>query len=175
MSKRAVDARLHRRGRAPTLSDAQEKLLIGHLIHHRLELKAVERRTLTQFAHGYLGMKLRHQYISDLLKRYHLSLQRSLPRASRMVDEEVVEGAMKIIRELRAERWNPKAILVMDETGIWSNTLPKKTFHFINWFEYFILFAQLWKFRLFSSLLNSPHSIDDLSLLPPSVVNSVYC
>jgi hypothetical protein len=167
MSKRAVAARLSRRGRKPTLSEAQEKLLIGHVIRHRLELHAVERSTVTGFARAYLRKKLRPQFVSDLLNKYGLSLQRSLPRASRMVDEEVVEGALKIIVELRAEGWDPKAILAMDETGIWSNTIPKKTYHFVNWFEFILFVCSTFDFPLVFLDPSLSTSFVSFPFLPP--------
>ena len=52
-----------------------------------------------------------------------------------MLDLEVVEDALKTIVELREEGWAPRNILVMDETGIWSNFVSKWTYHFRNWYE----------------------------------------
>jgi hypothetical protein len=71
-------------------------------------------------------------------------------------------GALKIIVELRAEGWDPKAILAMDETGIWSNTIPKKTYPFVNWFEFILLVAQL----SISSCYSRPSLSPLLRLLP---------
>jgi transposase len=135
MSQEAIDERLSHRGRHALLSEAQEALLVGHVIDRRLNLLPVERHTVIDFAAAYLDKTLRPQFVSTVLQKHGISLQQSLPRASRLVDLEVVDDALKIIVELRNEGWAPRNILVMDETGIWSNTVPKKTYHFRNWCE----------------------------------------
>jgi hypothetical protein len=84
-----------------------------------------------------------------------------------MVDEEVVEGALKIIVELRAEGWDPKAILAMDETGIWSNTIPKKTYHFVNWFEFILFVCSTFDFPLVFLDPSLSTSFVSFPFLPP--------
>lgn len=135
MSQDAIIERLSHRGRHALLSEAQEALLIGNVIDRRLNLLPVERGTVIDFSEAYLNKHLRPQYVSSVLAKYAISLQRTLPRASRMLDLEVVEDALKTIVELREEGWAPRNILVMDETGIWSNSISKRTYHFRNWYE----------------------------------------
>jgi len=135
MSQEAIAERLSHRGRHALLSEAQEALLIGNVVDRRLNLLPVERSTVIDFSEAYLNKHLRPQYVSSVLAKYALSLQRTLPRASRMLDLEVVEDALKTIVDLREEGWAPRNILVMDETGIWSNTVSNRTYHFRNWYE----------------------------------------
>jgi hypothetical protein len=135
MSEEAISERLSHRGRHALLSEAQEALAVGNVIDHRLSLLPVERHTVIDFAAAYLNKNLRPQFVSAMLQKHGISLQQSLARGSRLVDLEVVDDALKIIVELRKEGWAPRNIVVMDETGIWSNTVPKKTYHFRNWCE----------------------------------------
>lgn len=135
ISQEAITERLSHRGRHALLSEAQEALLVGNVMDHRLNLLPVERRTVIDFAAAYLNKNLRPQFVSTMLQKRGISLQQSLPRGSRLVDLQVVAEALKIIVELREEGWAPRNILVMDETGIWSNIVPKKTYHFRNWCE----------------------------------------
>ena len=172
MSKCAIKKRLSRRGRKPKLAEDQEVLLIGYVIQLRLALKAVNRNDVRQFAQAYFGKKLIPQYVSDLMKKYGLSFQTSLPRQSRMIEENVVDDAMKLISELREEGWQPMNIIVMDETGIWSNSISNKTYHFKNWYELSTLHSNL----LFHSLspLLTPTSLSSSLLLHVALFSSEF-
>jgi hypothetical protein len=135
MSEKAMNSRLSHRGRKALLSDDMEALVIGFVVDRRLNLLAVHRDDILDFALSFLHKKLQPQYISNLLKKYHITLQTTLPRQGRMIDLEVVDDATQLITELRNEEWKPDEIIVMDETGAWSNTVQKNTYHFINWYS----------------------------------------
>jgi hypothetical protein len=134
MSEAAVQERLGHRGRRPLLSEDHEHLLVGHVIHLRLGLKVVSRQDLLDFASAYLDAKLHPPFLSKLLKRHDISLQRTRGRLSRTTNVEVVEGAIKVISHLRELSLPPHRILVMDETGLWSNVVSKMTYHFKGWY-----------------------------------------
>lgn len=147
LSQDAIDERLSHRGRKPLLSDSQECLTIGYVIDCRRSLLTVSRRDVVDFARAYLKLELRPQFISDLFTRYDFSLQKVLTRSSRMVSHEVVDDALTTIATIREYGFPPDRILVMDETGLWSNVSSPRTYHFRNWsnisiFSNLIIFSE---------------------------------
>lgn len=134
LSQDSIDARLSRRGRLPALSSDQKHILIGFFIDMRLNLDAVSRSDLTDFARRYLGVELKPQRISEILTDNGITLQASRPRESRMVSQEVVDAALGLVLEVREEDYPPSCIIVMDEVGLWSNEVNAKTYSFKNWY-----------------------------------------
>lgn len=130
-----VQERLSKRGRHRLLSEAQEWLGVGYAINRRVHLKAVSRENIRAFCHGYMDLELRPQFISELMQKYGLSLQTVLTRNSRMVDPQTAEDALLFLIDLKDEEWEASQILVMDETGLWSNATQRKTYHFKNLYE----------------------------------------
>ena len=58
-----------------------------------------------------------------------------------MVGEEVVQAAIEAIEEIRSHDFPPHRILCMDETGVWSNAVDPRTYHFVNWYVISISFT----------------------------------
>jgi hypothetical protein len=115
-------------------SDEQNALMVGYAVDRRVNLLSVARDNIIDFAKDYLGINPRSQYISVLMKRNGLTLQKSRGRSVRMVSEEVVADAILVILEVRQYGFPPHRVLVMDETGLWSNVVQPHTYHFKNWF-----------------------------------------
>jgi transposase-like protein len=135
LSPEAIAERKSHSRRRPKLSDAQQWLLVGHAIALRLKMQPVSSQDLIAFSSRIFTKVLRQQYVSEVMRRFKFSYQRALPRNSRMIDQVVVNSAIQTLHQIRQEGWQPQAILVMDETGIWSNTVPKYTYHMQNWYE----------------------------------------
>lgn len=134
LSQSAIDERLSHRGRHPKYLDEQNALMVGYAVDRRVNLLSVSREDIIDFAKDYLGINPRPQYISVLMKRNGLTLQKGRGRSARMVSEEVVEDAILVILEVRRHGFPPHRILIMDETGLWSNVVQLRTYHFKNWF-----------------------------------------
>ena len=137
MSDSSIYKRLKNRGRHRKLSDDLEALAIGFVIDLRLNFVAVDRKKVQEFIGSFLKKKVSLEYITKLLRKYGITEQSGLGRNSRMISPEVVDDAINFITELREESWSPKNILVMDETGIWSNSVRNRTFHFSNWYDFY--------------------------------------
>jgi hypothetical protein len=80
-------------------------------------------------------MKVHPEYVSKIMGEYGLSFQKAMGRESRMVDEKVVDDAIKFLEEFRNEGWKPINTYFMDETGAWSNVGPSGTYKPINSYE----------------------------------------
>jgi hypothetical protein len=140
-----------RRGRPPrALSDDQEALLVGFAVSRRSSLETVSLECLEHFCDNYLNVKPALSTISEIMAKHGLSSQRALKRSSRMTSEEVVDDALDAVEEIRNYNYPPHRILSMDETGLWSNVTAPKTYHFRNWFVFF-LFLSVAQFRIRSS------------------------
>jgi hypothetical protein len=135
MSDNEVAKRLSHRGRHSLLSDEQQCLVVGYFIHRRQDLLHVDRSVLIEFCKHYFNYEPIPQMISDIISNYRISSQKVLKRTSRMTTAEIVDDALEIITEIRAEGWKPHQIIVADETGIWSNVSQRSTYHFVNWYE----------------------------------------
>ncbi len=49
-----------------------------------------------------------------------------------MTDLDVANEAVEFLLSLRARRLRPDQILFMDETGLWSNAVERRTYNFVN-------------------------------------------
>ena len=65
------------------------------------------------------------------MSEYGLSYQMAMSRNSRMTSIEVA-ASFDFLMDIRSMDLDPKDIIVMDETGLWSNVTRKRTYHFIN-------------------------------------------
>lgn len=130
-----IKASLSRRGRHPILTKDQRELAIGYVIHRRSHLLHVSAKDVKLFIQNYLNTNARNQYIYNLLNEYGITHQRVQARSGRMITPEVVDDAIKFITELREKRYPSHCIIFMDETGIWSNTVPHKTYNVKNSYE----------------------------------------
>ena len=121
------------RGRRRTFSEDQEQLLVGFAVSSRSALLAVDLDKLTHFSNSHLSATPSLSTLSRIMSSHGLSSQRTLGRNSRMVSEEVVEDSIAMIETLRGYDYPPGRLLFMDETGLWSNVVQPKTYHFRNW------------------------------------------
>jgi hypothetical protein len=108
--------------------------MVGYAIHPRLHLKPVCRDDIIKFAKRYMNVTPRPQYISALLNKHGLTLQVTQARNGRMTSKEVVLDAIETVLEIRGYGFPPHRIIIMDETGLWSNVTKPRTYHFRNWF-----------------------------------------
>jgi hypothetical protein len=127
--------RLSRRGRKAALSESFKKILVGRAIDHRMELSVVSSENLIEFSLGSFNYIIKQQRVSEILNNYGFSSQLSVPRNSRMVDDQVVEDCIAFIMELRKHRKFFRRLLAMDETGLWSNVVKRLTYHFRNQYD----------------------------------------
>jgi hypothetical protein len=131
----ASSERLSKRGRQKKISEDIKVIIVGFAIDRRLGMLAVSAQHLIDFGRGYFNVDLSKQRISEILESYGFSSQLSMERNSRMTDEAVAEDSLNFIIELRKDRKNFKRLLVMDETGLWSNVVERLTYHFVNWYK----------------------------------------
>jgi len=122
-----------RRGSARMLSEEQEALLVGFAIWSRSSLKPVSLKTLRQFCVSHLNVTPSLSTLSRIISSHGFSSQKTLSRNSRMVSPQVVEDALDAIKEIRSYEMRPDRVLFMDETGLWSNVVAGKTYHFRTW------------------------------------------
>ena len=175
-SDEATASRKSRSGRPRKCTARDEYLIIGHAIRLRESFLPIGRDDLTQFARSYLGLDLSPQYVGKLLQKYGFSYQIVQVRSSRMVTTQVVDESVDFIRNLRAGNWDDDAILVMDETGLWSNTVCKSSYHFRGWYEILDFFSPL---PLFFNTFHHHLKIDLTLLLscthPTSSIRLPFC
>ena len=131
-AKREAEERLSRRGRKSNFTDDFEKLLVGYAIDRRLHLYSVSAQDILDFSLGTFAISLRQQRVSEILIRHHFSSQLSVSRNSRMTDTKVADDCVAFILKLRQEMKSFDDVWVMDETGLWSNVVNRKTYHFVN-------------------------------------------
>jgi hypothetical protein len=121
------------RGRPRAFSEEQERLLVGFACSRRYLLKPVSLHILQRFCNSYLNVKPAMSTLHNVMAEHGFTSQRTLSRTSRMVTAEVVEDGLSSIEEIRSYGFPPHRIIYMDETGLWSNVLKPKTYHFQNW------------------------------------------
>jgi hypothetical protein len=132
ISPEAEKERLSQRGRKAEIPDDVRALSAGFAINRRLDLKAVARQDIIDFARGIFDLDISPQRVSEIMSDYGLSYQISLSRNSRMTSTETAESAYDFVMDVRGMKLEPEDIGVMDETGLWSNVTRKRTYHFIN-------------------------------------------
>jgi transposase len=170
LSDAAIENKVENRGNHPLLSLDQVKLLLGFAVEQRCLHRAVYIQKLRVFCQSYFKLTVSKSTISNIMQNYGLSSQKSLARNSRMVSEEVVEAAIEAIEDIRGYGFPPHRIICMDETGVWSNTVKPKTYHFTNWCDN-LDFFRIGIFPL--TLLDLPSSA--LLISPPcSILYLIY-
>lgn len=127
--------RLAKRGAKQKFDADFKALLVGYAIHRRLSFRAVGAQDLIDFAHGTFGRVIIQQRVSEILTAYGFTSQLSMGRNSRMTDEKVVEECVAFILHIREVRKLFPYLLVMDETGLWSNVVARLTYHFRNLYD----------------------------------------
>lgn len=132
VSEEAEKERLSRRGRKPGHSEDFRMVCLGHGISRRLEFLSLSADHIIEFARGCFDVELRQQYVSELLTGYGITSQLAMTRNSRMTDPQVAEDAVQFILELRRAAKEFPRLKVMDETGLWSNVVERRTYHFRN-------------------------------------------
>lgn len=132
LTEMAYHQRLSRRGVSKKLTRIQEQLLIGYGCERRRNLLSVSQADLIDFASSHMNINLSKSTISRIMQRAGLSSQHSMKRETRMTTEKVVDDAINFLQDVRDYNYPPDRILVMDETGLWSNVVDSRTYHFRN-------------------------------------------
>jgi len=127
-----------KRGRPKTLSEEEEKLLVGFAISTRSAFKPVSLQTLREFCEAYFNVSPSDSTLSRIMKDHGMSSQKVRSRNSRMVSEGVVEDALEALAEIRSYNFPPHRVICMDETGLWSNIPSRQTYHWKNWSVFII-------------------------------------
>lgn len=125
--------RIEKREDRRSLSENQEKLLLGFATSMRASLEPVKLLQLSNFCESFLNKKVSNSSISRSMNGKGFSSQKVMSRNSRMVSEEVVDEALAVIAQIRSYNYPPSRIISMDETGLWSNVTEPQTYHFKNW------------------------------------------
>ena len=132
LSHSEYQVRSFSRGRPRKLSELQEQLLIGYACDRRRALQRVTQADLIDFAHTHLDAYLTTTTITDITKRAGFTSQRAMKRESRLTTEKVVDDSIAFLKEVRSYNYDLDRIIIMDETGIWSNVLRSRTLHPVN-------------------------------------------
>lgn len=130
LTQEEYHAKLSRRGRPPLLTEEQKMLLIGYSCHRRRLLKTVSLRHLQDFSSTHFNVILSDYVVSIILKERGFSSQRALKRSPHMTTQKVIDDSIQFLEELRSYNYPPSCILIMDETGLWSNTVKRITYHY---------------------------------------------
>lgn len=151
LSNEAHHARAERHRPDSMFTEDQIALIVGFACSTRSSLRTVNAETLQRFCETHLQVKPSRATISRILNKHGLTSQKALTRNSRMVTEEVVDDALGFIAELREYGFEPDQIIIMDETGLWSNVKAARTYHFKNWYDNynFLFFTTFVGFCLF--------------------------
>jgi len=132
ITKEDYQVRLSKRGRKSKLSADERHLLVGYACFRRMSLMPVSHHDLEDFTSSHLSETPSQPTLSRIMKEYGFSSQRSLTRESRMTSTLVVDDAMDFLETVRSYNFPPDRILCMDETGLWSNVVEPRTYHFKN-------------------------------------------
>lgn len=132
ISDEAEEERLSRRGRKPGHSEDFRMVCLGFGISRRLEFLTLSGEHIIDFARGCFDVELRQQYVSELLTSYGITSQLAMSRNSRMTDPKVADESVEFILELRRGEKKFPRLMAMDETGLWSNVVERRTYHFRN-------------------------------------------
>ena len=133
LSIKAVAQKPENRGASRLLSDDQEVLLVGFAFSSRSSLEPVTLSTLLQFCQSHFSVEPSLPTLSRTMNEYGFSSQKAMSRSSRMVTDQVVDDAISSLEEIRSYGFEPHRILIMDETGVWSNVRQPRTYHYANW------------------------------------------
>jgi len=129
MSPEVVRERLSRRGRRVVWTFSRVKLTVDWVVRRRLSYKPVSGEHIAQFTSTLFGRKMSKSKASTIMKQAGFSSQKSTVRNARQVSEAVKTDAVNTLRAIHAMNLQPSQILVMDETGVWSNTVAPRTYN----------------------------------------------
>jgi transposase len=132
LTKSEMKEHLSQRGRAPKLTEEKERLLCGFACYHRLSHESVSLQRLQDFCSTHLHVNLSYSAISKRMTSWGFSRQRAMTRESRLTTQKVVDDAIELISTVRDYGYPLDRIIVMDETGTWSNVVAAYTYHFRN-------------------------------------------
>jgi len=138
ISDEAEKERLSHRGRKPGHSEDFRMICLGHGIKRRIALLSLSADHIIDFARGCFNVTLRQPYVSELLTSHGLTSQLAMARNSRMTDPKVADDCVEFILELRRAAKDFPGLIAMDETGLWSNVVQRRTYHFSHQYEKFI-------------------------------------
>ena len=161
LTQEELRGNLSRRGRHALLTEEQKMLLLGFACHRRRLLKTVSLQHLRDFSSTHFDVVLHNSTVSTLMKDRGFSLQRTLKRNSRMTTQKVVNDAIQFLEKVRGYDYPPDRVIVMDETGLWSNTIERNTYHFRGGFV-----SSLFSFPSFSSFFHLSPIISFLAQRP---------
>jgi len=122
--------RLHLRGKRCSLTIEQKQLLLGYACDRRRSLMAVSLKDLRDFSSTHLHSKLLNSTTSKYMQEAGFSSQRSLKRNSRMTTQKVVDDSIAFLGVVRSYAYSSDRIIIMDETGLWSNVVKPRTYHY---------------------------------------------
>ena len=134
LSRDQYDNRLQRRGRSSKLTAEQKLLLCGYACFRRQAREGVSLQCLRDFSSTHLHTSLANSTLSVTMHDWGFSSQRAMKRESRLTTQKVVDDAIEFLSLVRSYQYSPDRIIVMDETGLWSNVVAPKTYHFRNGF-----------------------------------------
>lgn len=129
MSRASIVERLSHRGRKPKLTSTQENLVIGYALALRLKKCSVSASVLRAFVKRVFKKKVSKAWITRLMTKHRFSSQLARKRNARQLSGRVAKDALKFLRRLRRKDYPPDRILAMDETGLWSSTVPRRTYN----------------------------------------------
>ena len=129
MSPEAVRERLSHRGRRVEWTFSKVKLILGFAVWRRLNYKAVSGNLIVKFTSTVFHKKMSLSKISDIMKKAGFSSQKTTLRNARQVSENVKKDAIETLKAIHDMNLDPRQILVMDETGVWSNTVAARTYN----------------------------------------------
>jgi len=148
------EARKERRGRKgihTTFTRPIKKLIVGYALYERTKFRSVTGDHLIRFSQQATNLRPSSSTITRIMKAWGMSSQKSVGRNSRQVDTAVWTDAMTILEDIRSRGLLPEQILVMDETGLWSNHVQRRTYHGRS--RYAIrFFTSVYQFHYFTPL-----------------------
>ena len=134
LSEGAQETTTEQRGSDKMLDEDQIHLLVGFVISQRSSHSPVSLETMRDFCTSHFGETPSLSTLSRTIQSFGFTSQKSMMRNSRLISEEVVDDALEAIEEIRSYDFPANRIIVMDETGLWSNVTQPKTYHFKNWY-----------------------------------------
>jgi hypothetical protein len=138
LSDDAILQKEDRRGAARALTNDEENLLLGFAICERTSLQSLTLAMLQKFCLSYIQKNVSLATLSRIMRESGFSSQRVISRSSRLVSPETVKEALSFIEEIRSYALPPSRLIFMDETGLWSNVVKPKSYHFVNWYDIII-------------------------------------
>lgn len=139
LSDNSISQKEEKRGAAPVLEEDEENLLIGFAISTRTSLQPLTLSMLESFCFSYIQKKVSQSTLFRIMQKNGFSSQKAMTRSSRMVSTETVDDALSFIEKIRKYDFPPHRMIFMDETGLWSNVVAPRTYHFSNWYDILIL------------------------------------